>query len=147
MKRLLRVLGWIIFLGVLLVVGVVVYSTAKGHLTWFFRVNGAVTVNGESTSGYMHANTKRTVLLVTRTDNETPETYLVPLQDSGWIVDCGKWHPFRFLPVPIRDVNPPCSGYDTPTGVRDAPNSFAAITSRRSVEFTTASGKRIKAEW
>ena len=145
MKAVLRLIGWIVSLGVLLIATAVTYSTVKGRLTWFFRVNGSVLVNGQKTKGYLHANTTKTVLLVTRTDSGSPETYLVPLQGSAWIIDCGHWHPIRFLPVPIGDVNPPCSGYDTPTG--DWPMSPARIPSRRSVEFSTASGKKIKAEW
>jgi hypothetical protein len=147
MRKLLRVLGWIVFLCVFLIAFAIVYSTAKGYTTWCFRVNGVVTVNGIKTSGYLHANTKRTFLFLTRTDEGRPETYLVPLQRSDWIIDCGNWHPIRFLPLPIGDVNPPCSGYDTPTGVRDPPANLAVATSRRSVEFYTASGKKIKAEW
>ena len=147
MRKLLRVLGWIVCLCVLLIAIGLVYATARGHLAWCFRVNGVVTVNGVKTRGYLHANTKRTFLFLTRTDEGQPETYLVPLQGSDWIIDCGNWHPVRFLPIPIRDVNPPCSGYDIPTGVKDAPANSGLITSRRSLEFLTVSGKKIKAEW
>lgn len=147
MRKGFVVLGRLIILTTVLGAVAVVYSTAKGHTIWFFRVNGWVTVDGRQTSGYMHANTKRTALLVTRTDHGRPETYLVPLQDSDFIVDCGNWHPIRFFPVAVGDVNPPCSGYDTPVGVRDAPAYRSLITSRRSVEFSTASGKKVKAQW
>jgi hypothetical protein len=147
MKRVLHVLGWCVFLGVLLIAVGVIHSTAKGHITWLFRVNGTVTVNGQKTDGYLHANTKRTFLFVTRTDGGRPETYLVPLQGPDWVVDCGKWHPIRFFPIPIGDVDPPCSGYDIPNGVKDAPTSSTLVTSRRSVEFSTVSGKKIKAQW
>ena len=146
MTRALRRLGWYVFLGVLLIAIGVVYSTARGYSTWVFHVNGTVIVNGQKTDGYLHTNRKRTFLFVTRTDEGRPETYLVPLQGSDWIVDCGTWHPIRFLPVPIGDLNPPCSEYDVPTGVRDAPTS-TLTKSRRSVEFSTVSGKKIKAEW
>jgi hypothetical protein len=146
MRRLLRILGWIVCLAVLLIAINLAYSTAKG-LAWCFRVDGVVIVNGTKTGGYLHANTKRTFLFLTRTDGDQPETYLVPLQNSDWIIDCGTWHPIRFLPVPIRDANPPCSGYDIPVGVRDAPANSTLIRSRRSLEFITVSGKRIKAEW
>jgi hypothetical protein len=142
----LRVLGWLVLLGLLLIAFAITYSTATGHMTWCFRVKGTVRVNSQETNGYLHANTKRTFLFVTRTDMGSPETYLVPLQGSDWVVDCGKWHPIRFFPIAISDVNPPCSGYDIPMGVRDAPTSPALIA-RRSVEFTAASGKKIKAEW
>jgi hypothetical protein len=147
MKKLLRLLGWIVFLGLLVIAIGLGYSTAKGHSVWCFRVNGVVTVNGIRSNGYLHANTKRTFLFLTRMDENSPETYLVPLQGSDWIIDCGNWHPIRFMPVPMRDIDPPCSNYDTPSGVKDPPESRTLITSRRSVEFSTASGKKIRAEW
>lgn len=147
MKKVFGILGQLMLMAAVFGVVAVLYSTAKGHTIWFFRVSGSVSVDGHETSGYMHANTKRTALLITRTDEGRPETYLVPVQGSDWIVDCGNWHPIRFLPVPIRDGNPPCSGYDTPVGVRDAPKFRSLITSRRSIEFSTASGKKVKAEW
>lgn len=110
-------------------------------------MNGEVVVDGQTNWGYLHANTNHTILLVTRTDTSRPETYLVPVGDNEMIIDCGDWHPIRFLPIPVGNVNPPCSGYDVPTKFTDAPTSRTRITSRRSVEFTTASGKTIKAEW
>ena len=147
MKKLLHVLGWTLLVAVVLIAFAVAYSTAKGHLAWFFRVNGEVVVDGQTNRGYLHANPNHTILLVTRTDSGRLETYLVPVGDNEMIIDCGDWHPIRFLPIPVSDVNPPCSGYDTPTKFTDAPTSRTRIRSRRSVEFTTASGKTIKAEW
>ena len=147
MKKLLRVLGWTVLVALVLIVFALAYSTAKGHVAWFFRLDGVVVVDGKMSGGYLHANTNRTILLVTRTDTGRPETYLVPAGDNLMIVDCGDWHPIRFLPTPIGDVNPPCFGYDIPARFADAPTSRTRVTSRRSVEFTTSSGKTIKAEW
>jgi hypothetical protein len=147
MKKLLRVLRWAFPIGILWFVGSMVYLTARGRMTWYFRVNGVVTVNGESTSGYLHANTTRTLMLVTRTDSGRPKTYLVPLRDNEMIIDCGDWHPIRFLPIPVGGANPPCAGYDTPAKSTDVPTSLTRVTSRRSVEFTTESGKKVKAEF
>jgi hypothetical protein len=147
MKKLLRIFGWLVLAVVTAAISLLLYSTTKGHTSWFLRVNGVVTVDGQKTNGYLHANTNRTLLLVTRTDLGRPETYLVPVRANEMIIDCGDWHPIRFLPVPIGDLNPPCSGYDTPTGVKDGPKSWSVVTSRRSVEFYTTSGKKIRAEW
>lgn len=146
MKTALRTLGWIILICILLTIIFTVYSTAKGYMTWYFRVDGTVEVNGERTSGYLHANTQRSVLLITRTDEHQPETYLVVITSPKSILDCGAWHPVRFLPTPIRDLNSTCS-YTNPTTVMDAPVPSSLIFSRRFVEFSTASGKKIKAEW
>jgi len=147
MKKLFRVFGWLGLATIALAIFALLYSTMKGYTTWYLRVDGVVTVDGQKTTGYLHANTNRTLLLVTRTDQGQPETYLVPLRNNEMIIDCGNWHPIRFLPLPIGDVNPPCSGYDVPTGVRDGPRSGTVVTSRRSVEFSTSSGRKIKAEW
>ncbi|MGO9087201.1 MAG: hypothetical protein ACLQBK_18440 [Candidatus Sulfotelmatobacter sp.] len=146
MKRLLRILGSLILVGILLVAFSLVYSTAKGYMTWFFRVNGQVTVDGHKTAGYMHANTERTILLLTRTDGLRKETYLVPLGEGRTISDCADWHPVRFLPIAIGDINPPCFLTD-PKQIADAPISATLKFQPRSVEFSTVSGKRVRAEW
>ena len=147
-KKLFQILGSVAFMGILLIAGAVIYSTVKGYTTWYFRVNGKITVDGHSTSGYMHANTQRTLLLLTRTDQVQPETYLVALEHGKGIVDCGQWHPIRFIPFPIGDVNPPCSAFVVdPATVLDAPLTKSLVLRRRSVEFSTSSGRKIIAEW
>jgi len=57
MKKMLRILGWLLAAGVLVLVSATLYSTLEGYTTWYFRVNGQVTVDGHETNGYMHANT------------------------------------------------------------------------------------------
>ena len=147
MKRLVRILGWLILAGMMLAAFSLVYSTAKGYMTWFFRVNGQVTVDGHKTAGYMHANTERTILLLTRTDGLRKETYLVPLGEGRNIFDCGDWHPIRFLPIAMGDLGPGCSPFADPAKVIDAPINKTLVHRRSSIEFLTASGKKIKAEW
>lgn len=148
MNKILRTLGSVIFAGILTAVIAVGYSTVKGYTTWYFRVNGSVAVDGRPTGGYMHTDTSRTVLLITRTDGSRPETYRVPLSNSKAIHDCGTWHPVRFLPNPVGDLNPRCSGSDAqPSNIIDAPLGATLIQSGRSIQFTTASGKKVKAEF
>lgn len=148
MNKALRILGSVILAGILLLATAVAYSTVKGNAAWYFRVNGSVTVDGHATGGYMHANTERTVLLITRTDGSRPETYLVPLSSSKTIHDCGAWHPVRFLPNVVGELNPHCSGMDAPPSDRmDSPVDATLIRAGRSVQFTTASGKKVKAEF
>ncbi len=147
-KRLFRSLGCAILAGILLVAVAMVYSTAKGYARWYFRVNGQVTVNGIATSGYLHANTQRTLLMLTRTDGSRPETYLVALEGEKMVIDCGEWHPVRFIPFLVGHMNPPCSAFSSDsTRVVDAPIPKTLVLARRSVEFTTYSGKKIKAQW
>jgi hypothetical protein len=147
MKGLLRALGTLIFFSVLLLAGAMLYSTLKGYTTWYFRVNGRVTVDGRKTTGYMHANTQRTILLLTRTDDARPETYLVPLRGHQAVLDCGAWHPARFLPFPVGDLSPPCSFFTDPAAVRDPLATGTLQRMPRSVEFATVSGRKVKAEW
>ena len=146
MRVLLQVLGVVVFGFILLIAGSVLYSTEKGYMKLYFRVNGDVLVDGGKTSGYMHASTDRAILLITRTDGTRPETYLVSLRSQSFISDCGKWHPVRFLPTAIEHVNPPCVFTD-PAEVSDAPMPATLVRARKSVEFLTASGRRVKAEW
>jgi hypothetical protein len=148
MKKLLRTLGGIVFLALLFVVGSLAYSTWRGYTRWYFRVNGQVGVNGRGTSGYLHANSEKTILLLTRTDDSHPETYLVSLGAEKTVFDCGEWHPLRFLPFPVGDVNPPCTVFTVdPTKVHDPPTASALTTGRNYIEFTTASGKKVRAQW
>jgi hypothetical protein len=79
MKKLLPTLGAIVFPALMFVAGSLAYSTWRGYIGWYFRVNGQVVVNGRETSGYLHANSEKTILLLTRTDDSGPETYLVSL--------------------------------------------------------------------
>jgi hypothetical protein len=148
MKKLFRILGFLVFAAIVLFASAMLYSTVKGYTTWYFRVNGQVTVDGHTTSGYIHVNTQRTLLLLTRTDGAEPETYLVSIVGNKQIFDCGDWHPIRFLPVPIGHLNPPCSVFTAdPAKVVDPPVSATLAIARRSIEFSTVSGKRVKAEW
>jgi len=146
MKKVLKIVGSVALAGLLLGVFVLLYSTVNRSTKWYFRVNGQVLVDGQ-TSGYMHANIDRTMLLVTRTDREKAETYLVPVADRAAILDCGEWSPIRFIPNPVGDGNPPCSALTNLAKTSDAPISSTLVRAGRFVSFSTASGKKIKAQW
>ncbi len=148
MRKLLRTLGTLVLLALLWFAGSLAYSTWRGYAHWYFRVNGQVVVNGHETSGYLHANTDKTLLLLTRTDGSRPETYLVSLGPSKTVLDCGEWHPLRFLPFPVGDVNPPCTvSASDPAKVHDPPTTATLTSGRNFIEFSTASGKKVKALW
>lgn len=146
LRRLAKVVGSLLVVGIVALATVVAYSTMEGTTQWFFRVNGHVTVDGREASGYLHANTRRTFLLVTTTDGRRPETYVVP-QISIKMWDCGNWHPIRFLPTAIGSLYPSCNLPADPATVVDPPLPRTLVCRQRSVEFTTASGRRVKAEW
>lgn len=147
MKIALRILGSIVLVGILLGALALLYSTLQGHITWYFRVNGRVLVDGRQTSGYMHANTDRTILLITRSDGKRNETYLIPVTDRAAILDCGNWSPIHFVPTPVKGATPPCSASPDPANNPDPPNSSTLVREGRFVSFSTASGKKVKAEW
>ncbi|HKV81878.1 MAG TPA: hypothetical protein VJP02_27270 [Candidatus Sulfotelmatobacter sp.] len=147
MKTFFHALGRIAFLALLLAVGAIVYSTWRGYIRWYFRVDGQVLVDGQKTTGYLHTNTGKTILLLTRTDNSRPETYLVSLGPTKTIIDCGEWHPLRFLPFPIGDLNPPCSKFTDPVKIHDPPTTATATAGRKFIEFSTTSGKKVRAQW
>jgi hypothetical protein len=145
LKKLAKLLGLLLIIGAVVVVVILVHSTMAGTTQWFFRVNGHVTINGRETSGYMHANTLRTFLFVTTTDGRKPETYVVPLiRIKMW--DCGNWHPIRFLPTPTGAWHP-CNLPADPAEVVDPPLPKTLVCRQRSVEFTTSSGRKVRAEW
>ena len=147
MKKVFRIVGSIALAALLLGVFALLYSTVKGSMTWYFRVNGQVLVDGRQTSGYMHANADRTILLITRTDGTRAETYLVPVADRAVLLDCGDWRPIRFIPNPVGGTNPPCSGVADSAKTSDAPISSTLLREGRFVSFSTTSGKKIKAQW
>jgi hypothetical protein len=147
-KKLARALGVVVFLALLIVVGSIAYSAWRGSIGCYFRVGGQVVVNARETSGYLHANSQKTILLLTRTDDSRPETYLVSIGPTKTVFDCGDWHPLRFLPFPVGDVNPPCTVFTVdPAKVHDPPITGTVTTGRNFVEFSTASGKRIRGQW
>lgn len=152
MKSFLRALGRIAFLALMLAVGAIVYSTWRGYMRWYFRVDGQVLVNGHKTTGYLHANTDKTILLLTRTDDSRPETYLIFLGPKKTVFDCAEWHPLRFLPTPIGDLNPPCpvvtvDRINDSAKFHDPPTTATATTGRNFIEFSTTSGKKVRAQW
>jgi hypothetical protein len=148
MKGFLRALGRMAVIAVLFLVAAIVYSTWHGYMRWYFRVDGQVLVDGQKTTGYLHAHTDKTILLLTRTDGSRSETYLVFLGPTKTVIDCGEWHPLRFLPIPIGDQSPPCSGFNiNPAKILDPPTRATAITGRNFIEFSTTSGKKVLAQW
>jgi hypothetical protein len=145
MKKVCRVLGVILFVGLLFLIGSLAYSTWRGTISWYFRVDGQVVVNGHETTGYMHANTDKTLLLLTRTDDAKAEAYLVSLGPTKTVTDCGEGHPVRFLSFPVE--NPPCSVFNVnPLKIHD-PASANVTTGRNFIEFSTRSGKKVRGQW
>ena len=148
LKNFLRALGRIALLALLLAVASILYSTWRGYIRWYFRVDGQVLVNGQETTGYLHANTEKSILLLTRTDDSRPETYLVTLGPTKTAFDCRQWHPLRFLPFPAGHENPPCSAFTIdPLKVHDPPTTATVNSGRNFVEFSTSSGKKVRGQW
>ena len=148
MRKIFGTGGSIALAGLLLGVFALLYSTVMGSTTWYFRINGEVLVDGRPTTGYMQANAGRTILLITRTDGTNAETYLVPVAAGKPILDCGEWHPIRFFPNVVGALNSRCSATNIkPADLQDFPVTRSLVRTARSIEFLTASGKKVKAVW
>jgi hypothetical protein len=124
------------------------YSTAHGYMGWWFWSSGSVAVDG-TRHGYVYINKQRSAVIITRTDSNPHQSYLVELSAKKWAIHCGEWHAPRFPAFPIGDVNPPCSffsnGADLPTA--DNPVEGTLNAGPRSVEFQTMSGRKVSASW
>ena len=115
---------------------------------WYSWTSGPVTVDG-TRHGYIHLNKRHSAAIITRTDSNPIQSYLVVLSARKWVINCGEWHAPRFPAFPIGDVNPPCSffsnGADLPTA--DNPIEATLNAGPRSVEFRTMQGHKVSASW
>jgi hypothetical protein len=125
-----------------------IYSTTHGYTTWWFWRNATVTVNGNP-NGFLHRPLNGSVLILTRTDTSPHQSYLMSLTGTKFLIHCGEWSAPRWPVFPVGDVNPPCSAFSNGADDPRADNPvFATFTVRsNSVEFTTTSGKHVKASW
>lgn len=133
---------------VLLLALPVTYSTAKGYTTWWFSSKATVRINGAS-NGYLHRNWSGRAWIVTRTDLQPRQSYLVSLYGSKHVIDCGDWHAPRLPIYPFGDVNPPCLGLLTDSEIQraDLPHSSTLSVEPNMIEFTTMSGKNVSVTW
>jgi len=137
-----------LFLLFLLVVGPIVYSTAHGYTQWWILSGGHVEVNGIR-GGYLHKSRSNSAVLITRTDTNQRQSYLVQLGGSKSLFYCGGWHALRLPAFPIGDLNSPCMGFldDLDPPDADPPLGSSLITRTGFVEFSTVQGKKVTASW
>jgi hypothetical protein len=128
----------------------VTYSTARGYTQWWLMSGGHVVVNGVR-SGYLHKNWSRSAVIITRTDSERGQSYLVRISGEEFsqsMIYGSGWHAPRLPAFPIGDVNPPCIGFlddhDPPDADRP---QLSTLTAKGFVEFSTVQGKKVKATW
>lgn len=144
----LKVVGLLLFAFALLIAAGLTYSTVHGYMGWWFWSSGSVVVDGNR-HGYIHINSQHSAVIITRTDSNPRQSYLVDLSGIKWMIHCGDWHAPRFPAFAIGDVNPPCSifgnGADLPTA--DNPIVDTLKAGLRSVEFQTMQGRRVSASW
>ena len=147
-KLALKVVGLLLFVFALLIAAGLTYSTVHGYIRWWFWSSGSVAVDG-SRDGYIHINKQHSAVIITRTDSNPHQSYLVALSGRKWMIHCGEWHAPRIPAFPIGDVNPPCSifsnGAELPTA--DNPIVDTLKAGPRSVEFQTMQGRRVSAFW
>jgi len=128
----------------------VVYSSAKGYTTWFWRdPHGQVFVNGQRVPGYVHQS--KHVIIVTRTDLAKRHSYWFGLDEQSATISnyCGSWSAPDFFVFVMGDTNPPCFmireiAYD----VEESPQPAVPIVrSGAKIEFYTNDRKLIRVEY
>jgi len=132
----------------LLVAVPLTYSTARGYTEWWLMSGGYVAVDGVR-HGYLHRNWSRSAVIITRTDLEARQSYLIQLTRSKSWTYCGDWHAPRLPAFPIGDVNPPCMGFDNEGEHQGGDYPLSSTFSSRPgfVEFSTVRGKRVTVSW
>jgi hypothetical protein len=143
-RTILLVLGLI----TVLIAVPLVYSTTKGYTIWWFGEAGNVTVDA-APNGFLHRSEKVNAIILTRTDTSPRQSYLIGLGKNRLVINCGGWSAPHFPIFAIGDVNPPCSVFtnDDNDSRSDRASNSTLFVRPNSVEFTTTSGKRIKASW
>lgn len=144
----LKVLVLLVFAFALLVAAALTYSTLHGYMAWWLWSGGSVAVDG-TTHGYLHINKQHSSVIITRTDSNPPQSYLVDVSERKWIIHCGEWHAPRFPAFPIGDLNPPCSIFSNGADLPRADNPVEATLKAGpgSVEFETTQGHKVSASW
>jgi hypothetical protein len=147
-KLVLKVVSLLLFAFALLIGAGLTYSTVHGYMSWWLWSNGSVAVDG-SRHGYLHINKRNSAVIITRTDSNPHQSYLVAVSGRKWMIHCGEWYAPRLPAFPIGDVNPPCSTFSNGAELSTADNPiFSTLkTGPHSVEFQTAQGRRISASW
>lgn len=145
---LLKIIRTLLTVAAILLVVALVNSAVNGHTFWLLPAGGSVLVDGKP-GGYLHTDWKNNVWVVTRTDIEPSESYLVNLSREHSVADCGAFRPTRFLPYPVGDVNPPCMGFEDVYKLEhaDLPDPSSESMQAHQIEFSTRSGKRVKITW
>ena len=104
-KLALKLVGLLLFAFAFLIAAGLTYSTVHGYIVWWLWSSVSVTVDG-SRYGYIHTNKQPLAVIITRTDSNPSQSYLVALSGTKWMIHCGEWHAPRFPAFPIGDVNP-----------------------------------------
>ena len=140
--------GLAVFTFALLIAVGLWYSTAHGHMTWWFSSSSLVAVDG-ARSGFLHVNREHSAVIITRTDLRPSQSYLVRLSGKNFLTHCGDWQAPRLPAFPIGDVNPPCSLFSNRSDFPVVDNAaLSTLTARPGfVEFQTERGKKVTASW
>jgi hypothetical protein len=89
----------------------VLYSTAKGYTSWYWRNSHAVVlVDGRQVSGYVHRSVRKIIL--TRRDLAKPRSYWIDTTPPSTARPhyCGSWSAPNFFVFVVGDLNMPCMG-------------------------------------
>lgn len=153
MKRARRVLVWSTVATVLLIIALLMYTTAKGRLIWFRSLEGVViTEDGKAVSGSLHRSASGEVLIATRRLPQRTESYwiILPGVKPGRVVSCGEWSAPALPLFFISNLKPPCF---LPIEERPVSKPYGGPTDRQlmvgssTLTFTADDGRRLQASW
>ena len=119
-----------------------VYSSAIGYTTWFFRISHPIiTVNGKPSEGWLHRGRDGNVMFLTERSSGRALTYNLVFADNstGHVFRCGAWVAPRWPVIARGDLSPPC--------LLQGPPRQDATRGPNSVSFSTFDGRKVEANW
>jgi hypothetical protein len=119
-----------------------IYSTAKGYTTWFWRnYHAQIFVDGKPVSGYVHQSNQ--VLIVTWGDLAERRSYWITLTDPATARLCASWSAPSVVIFAVGDVTDPCLINRVTSETPDAPCGPVQIQGN-TLELHTTNNKIIK---
>lgn len=152
MKRFWRALAWGATATALLVIGLLIYATARGRLMWFRSLQGVVvTEDGKPVAGSLHHSKAGQAFILTRKLPQRTESYwiILPGVRPGQVSACGEWSAPALPLFFISSLTPPCFlPVEEGPGLKPSgPSDRQLVVSRSTLTFVADDGKQLQASW
>jgi hypothetical protein len=152
MKRFGRILAWGATATALLVIGLLVYATARGRLMWFRSLQGVlITEDGKAVAGSLHHSEAGQAFILTRRLPQRTESYwiVLPGDRPGRVSSCGEWSAPALPLFFISSLKPPCFlPIEEGPGLKPSgPSDRRLVVSRLSLAFVADDGKQLQTSW